>query len=272
MSLDSKTWFFNINNNELDNLIGANITRIVYSNSKEIVDGIITFRKTYRKNKLIREFGDYNWNKSNVDERSNLELNENYISKVFRKSSVKELNIKILEKNEKIEEMNNKLDNIKNDLIELKKNDKKSNVNITNNNMNNIILTKYTDPKLDISDKDMINIIKSCLKCVPNFIEHIYYNKNIPENHTIKYTNKRSNDIVTYNGDKWITKDKDDVLSDLIDLSEREIENFYYENKDKYQSIIEIFNHYGRIKDKHYDEIFKNVENVCYDNNRMIKK
>ena len=50
---------------------------------------------------------------------------------------------------------------------------------------------------------------------IPKMIEAVHFNEQKPENKNIAFTNKKDNRIKVYSNDKWIYKDKDDIINDL---------------------------------------------------------
>ena len=52
---------------------------------------------------------------------------------------------------------------------------------------------------------------------IPKMIEHIHFNDNVPENKNISLPNKKENIIKIFSGDKWVFKNKNEVINDLVD-------------------------------------------------------
>ena len=49
-----------------------------------------------------------------------------------------------------------------------------------------------------------------------NFIEKIHFDETAPQNHNLCITNLKSKFICVYDNGKWIVKDKDDIIDNLI--------------------------------------------------------
>ena len=94
--------------------------------------------------------------------------------------------------------------------------------NITNNTKNdiNIHVNNYGDFKENIdylSEKYLISLTKRPHKGVITLIKDIHFNKDHPENHNIKITNKKFPYVSIYKNNKWKLKEKEIVLETLLD-------------------------------------------------------
>ena len=58
-------------------------------------------------------------------------------------------------------------------------------------------------------------------------IEAVHFNEQKPENKNIAFTDKKDNRIKVCSNDKWIYKDKDDIINDLIDGKYFVLDNHY---------------------------------------------
>ena len=97
--------------------------------------------------------------------------------------------------------------------------DKVGTTNITTNNIqNNIQLNNYGKEDISyITDTMKSNLLKGPYNMIPKLIEHVHFNDNKPENQNILYPNKKENKIKIFKDNKWVYKDKKEVLDDLID-------------------------------------------------------
>jgi hypothetical protein len=92
--------------------------------------------------------------------------------------------------------------------------------NTTNhiNNTQNIQLNSYGKEDLShITDSLKTKLLKIPYGMIPKMIEAVHFNNSKPENKNIAFTNKKDNKIKVFSGNKWIYKDKDETLNDLID-------------------------------------------------------
>jgi hypothetical protein len=91
---------------------------------------------------------------------------------------------------------------------------------ITNNVTNNIIniqLNKYGDEDISHLTHEFLSY---CLlnprKGLPNLIENIHYNKDVPCNHNLKYKSTKQNLLEKYVEEGWIDCDASNTLEELI--------------------------------------------------------
>jgi len=92
--------------------------------------------------------------------------------------------------------------------------------NTTNhiNTTQNIQLNSYGKEDMShITDSLKTQLLKIPYGMIPKMIEAVHFNNLKPENKNIVFTNKKDNKIKVFSGNKWIYKDKDETLNDLID-------------------------------------------------------
>jgi len=96
---------------------------------------------------------------------------------------------------------------------------------INNNNINNINNNLYVNinsfGKEDLShitEKDYKKYMSGFFPGFIKFIEKIHFDKNMPENHNIYITNLKSKYTTIYDNEnkKWLTKNKDEIIDNLI--------------------------------------------------------
>ena len=110
--------------------------------------------------------------------------------------------------------------------------------NTTNNinNTQNIQLNSYGKEDMEhITDSMKTQLLKIPYGMIPKMIEAVHFNNDKPENKNIAFTNKKENKIKVYSGDKWIYKDKDEIIYDLIDGK-------YFILDNHYDSVVESLN------------------------------
>ena len=97
-----------------------------------------------------------------------------------------------------------------------------------NNNTQNIQLNSYGKENMNhITDNMKTQLLKMPFGMIPKMIEAVHFNNEKPENKNIAFTNKKDNKIKVYSEDKWIFKDKDDIIHDLIDGKYFILDNHY---------------------------------------------
>jgi hypothetical protein len=108
--------------------------------------------------------------------------------------------------------------------------DKVGNTTI-NNQTNNIQLNSYGKEDLShITDALKTKFLRMPYGMIPKMIEAIHFNDRKPENNNISITNIRDNKIKIFSGDKWVYKNKDETINDLVDGKYFILDNHYQEN------------------------------------------
>ena len=141
-----------------------------------------------------------------------------------------------------------------------------------NNNTQNIQLNSYGKENMNhITDNMKTQLLKMPYGMIPKMIEAVHFNNEKPENKNIAFTNKKDNRIKVYSDDKWIFKDKDDIIHDLIDGK-------YFILDTHYDSVVETLNKTSKTsytkfrtffdeKDKElHDQLKKDCELVLLNN------
>ena len=181
----------------------------------------------------------------------------------------KELKKELIKKDEQLKKQNKQID----ELI------KKAGINIsTTNVMNNIKLLSYSETdRSHLTDKDIIKCLKHSNFCIPHLIEKIHFDKNKPQNHNVYISNLKNKYIMIYDGDKWVCKDRDEQLMNLIDdnegIFEYKIEE-WIENGNKFPKMMKKFNTYVGIKDNNMviNKIKDEIKLLLYNNRNVVNK
>ena len=111
--------------------------------------------------------------------------------------------------------------------------DKVGDTTINNTQTNNIQLNGYGKEDLShITDSLKQNLIMKPYGMIPKLIEEVHFSEKKPENKNISLSNKRDNKIRIFTGDKWIYKNKDETINDLMDGKYFILDSFYQNNTD----------------------------------------
>ena len=152
---------------------------------------------------------------------------------------------------------------------------KAGNTTITNNTQNNIKLNGYGKENLSfITDAFKTQLVKGPYGMIPKMIEHIHFNDEIPENKNISLPNKKENIIKIFSGDKWIFKNKNEVLNDLVDgkyfILDTHYENMcnQEDNQPFYKNVYESFKKLFDAQDKQLHEYVEISADKVLLNNR----
>jgi hypothetical protein len=116
--------------------------------------------------------------------------------------------------NLEIEKINLKKLEIKNNIINNSNNTTNNNINNTINNTtnNNINIVAYGKEDMSfITEKQILDILSNGRKGIYKLIEIVNFNKDKPENHNIRYNNKKDEIVHINNG-----KNGDFINMDLV--------------------------------------------------------
>ena len=103
--------------------------------------------------------------------------------------------------------------------------------NITNTQ--NIQLNSYGNEDLShITDSLKTELLKVPFGMIPKMIEEVHFNKNKPENKNIALTNKKDNKIMVFSNNKWVYRNKNDTINDLVDCKYFILDNHYQDLED----------------------------------------
>ena len=170
--------------------------------------------------------------------------------KLNKEINNKDAKIKILEKEKK--ELYKKID----ELIK-----KVGDTNI----QNNIIINSYGNEDLShITDKIKDELLKIPFGAIPKLIETIHFNDDMPQNKNIKFPNKKENILSVYEGDKWVYKDKNETINDLIDSKYNVLDNHYYETEGNISNYIQqSYTSFKKVYEAGDEEFVKNLKKEC---------
>ena len=130
--------------------------------------------------------------------------------------------------------------------------DKVGNTTINNTQTNNIQLNNYGQEDLShITDSLKTKLITIPYGMIPKMIEAIHFNECKPENNNISISNMRDNKIKIFTGDKWVYKNKDETINDLVDGKYFILDTHYQNNVDLITELNQ--NNYEKFRE-YYDE------------------
>ena len=123
--------------------------------------------------------------------------------------------------------------------------DKVGTTNITNtncgntqtNNQTNVQLNNFGSENLDmLTDKYMRKMIIYPYSAIPKMIKKIHFNDKFPENQNIRMLNKKDNKLQIRNNNKWEYVSKKEALESLISDKNYQLDKYYEENRDTFES------------------------------------
>jgi hypothetical protein len=235
----------------------------------EILKGVITERKHECKY-CFKEFSrsDSKRRHENICKDNEKESAESSAGTAALIELVKTLNDKLNEERKERKEDRQEMQQLK----ELVKKAGVTNYNTTNNTMNIVILPYNETDVSHLKDKDFYNSISRCIMSVPKLIEKTHFNPDKPENHNIYISNISKGHAMVWDGKKWLVKDQQDVVDDLIRENEYRLEDWIDEGQHKYPKAMEKFKLYMTKRDeKGVPELVrKEVKMMLYNNRDMI--
>ena len=165
----------------------------------------------------------------------------NYCKKILSKNSNLHRHLTICKKKKESENIIIKENEMmKKEIEELKKIktiNTQNNIINNNNTINNININNYGDEDLSfLKSKDFVQLFGGIYGAIPKLIEKIHFNPKYPENHNIKYTNKKLPYLKIRKDNKWQLVNKKHELLDLIDSKCYMLRERYYKilEKNKY--------------------------------------
>jgi uncharacterized C2H2 Zn-finger protein len=152
-------------------------------------------------------------------------------------------------------------------------------INPTINNTRNSMIVINAFGKEDLSHLKIQDYIKYLNNFFPGFvgyIEKVHFDDDAPQNHNIYISNLRSKYISIHDGEKWITKDKNDIIDNLILKKHNQLSSICEELEEKNQiskKIVKNFEEFCEsFKNKDAQKTIKNnILTMLYDNNNKIK-
>lgn len=151
-----------------------------------------------------------------------------------------------------------------------------SNNNIQNNNMFNVNIKPFGQEDLtQIPDIVSKRLFTKGFQSVQKLVNYVHFNKNRPENHNVYLSNMRANYVLTFNGTKWILRDKDEVLDKLYDDKSFYLENKFYELQDtlkpalrrKFQRFINDYD-----EDEPKNQAKKEIKLLLYNGKELVEE
>ena len=147
--------------------------------------------------------------------------------------------------------------------------------NTQNNTQTNIKLNGFGNENLSfITDAFKTQLVKGPYGMIPKMIEHIHFNDNVPENKNISLPNKKENIIKIFSGDKWVFKNKNEVINDLVDGKYFILDTHYEtlcnngENERFYKNVYQNFKTLFDSQDKQVHDYIKEQCELVLLNNR----
>lgn len=139
-------------------------------------------------------------------------------------------NIVIMQKEmELIKKENKEKDKIIDKLLKNNKpNVNRGNINNAENQLNNnVIINNFGSENIDyITDKIFYRLLNTPINAIPKLLELKHFHPKQPENHNVKITNLHDKYAKIYKDKQWLTKNKKEVIDDIIDYCMADFDDF----------------------------------------------
>ena len=213
------------------------------------------------------------------------------LEKINEKSEITELRETVILLKNKLDAMENikdELEDVKQKYNQISKTinnttNNNNNINTTNNTLNNQTINNNINIQLrdygkedysHLTKDELIRILNRGFYSVPEMINFLHFNKNVPENHNIYVSNLRDNSINVYKQGKWnkmpIKQTIDDLYEGKRDYLEEQMEELRAELN---ETIIKKFGRFlnDQVDDKISDKVKSDVKYLLYNNQDIPK-
>ena len=135
-------------------------------------------------------------------------------------------------------------------------------LNLDNSVNNNVNLNIFGKENLEmVTDEVKRELIKGPYKMMPKLLQMIYFNKDFPENHTMKMVNKNKDIMKIHDKDGWKLVDKADTIDCVLEDKNYEVDNFYDQNPDEFSQFIKrTYKNFRRMFDNRDKELWKQIK------------
>jgi hypothetical protein len=225
------------------------------SNNSSNLPQILTF-PSFSSSNLSKTTSEHICNRCNKEftRKDNLarhELSCNKNNKINYRQENEILKEKLEKQSEEIKEVKSMLMDLMNKNAKIHpKTLQKINKQLINSNNNNTIINntfvKFGNLSYDglLSDKQQREILNKQYLSLEESIKQIHFNKDFPEYSNIYITNMKDDIAYVFNGEKFISVRKNDMLTQLIDMHIDEINISFEKNK-------------GKLREKYVDRLEK---------------
>jgi len=135
-------------------------------------------------------------------------------------------------------------------------------LNLDNSVNNNVNLNVFGKENLEmVTDEVKKELIKGPYKMMPKLLQMIYFNKDFPENHTMKMVNKNKDIMKIHDKDGWKLVDKADTIDYVLEDKNYEVDNFYDQNSDEFSQFVKrTYKNFRRLFDNRDKELWKQIK------------
>ena len=127
---------------------------------------------------------------------------------------------------------------------------------------NNVQLNCFGKENLSMLTDDVKQeLIKGPYKMMPKLMEMIYFNKEYPENHTMKLVNKNKDIMKIKDKDGWKLVDKNETVDYILEDKNYEVDSYYDDNAEEFSQFVKkTYKNFRRLFDSRDKELWKQIK------------
>jgi len=132
----------------------------------------------------------------------------------------------------------------------------------TNVQQNNVSLNVFGKEDLSMLTDDVKReLIKGPYDMMPKLMEMVYFNKEYPQNHTLKLVNKNKDILKIYDKNGWKFVDKDATVDNILEDKNYEVDEFYDLNGEEFSNFVKhTYKDFRRLFDSRDKELWKKIK------------
>jgi hypothetical protein len=130
----------------------------------------------------------------------------------------------------------------------------------TNSNNVNITLVNFGEENFDsLTKEEILKIIGSRYSSIQQFVEHTHLNDRLPEQKNVYISNLRSNQCKVVEGGRWVTRDTNKVVDEIVANGVANIGNY-------------LDNHHIRLSEERMDKLVDLLRKVSDEDEEKFTK
>ena len=132
----------------------------------------------------------------------------------------------------------------------------------TNVQQNNVNLNVFGKEDLSMLTDDVKReLIKGPYDMMPKLMEMVYFNKEYPQNHTMKLVNKNKDILKIYDKNGWKYVDKDATVDYILEDKNCEVDDYYDLNGEEFSHFVKnTYKDFRRLFDSRDKELWKKIK------------
>lgn len=137
--------------------------------------------------------------------------------------------------------------------------------NTTINQTNNIQINSYGNEDLShITDSLKTQLLNIPFGMIPKLIEYVHFSSDKPENKNIVLANKNDNKIKIFSQGKWVYRNKNETINNLVDEKYYLLDSHFDSNKDTLDvKTVNKYDSFRKEYDSNAEELLKKLKQDC---------